>query len=491
MARVAKQTEHTPRTITGLLSRWESIELSGTNVYPGQTPLDYALPASKEAFTPNAHLMYLLIKTLGGSIRQHFAGSGANYNSFMSMYSRWKKDSADLADTTARYKAAKNVQALASEEYIKARDDLLLDVAGWVSYESWLRMLGKARVLSAPVINAVPQHDRRSRDALLRMSREWAALEDVGIEDVPASVGESLPTVEIKLGVRRGVAMPDSLLAAVTAVPAVTGADIDGMAAKNDVFTGYNIAGDIREALTGRVFVNCVFNDVTFRGDMTGVTFILCDFMGDCKIATGTGADGLTFKNCGTDGGELGLANLTLTGLRMYQCDGMKVNIRRSGVTNSHITDGWIDCGRAAVDADDLDAPRIAPRTVAGAQWQNGGLDFDLRSIPLAEVNANTSESLVLAVVPAAMRVCMVRYDGVIDSCSAAAEVMLADQLLSTRTVASHEWEVVTSDEAREVMEEESRRRAQRRTPRTVQADPAPRPENSTADLERAFFGDS
>lgn len=476
MARIAKQTEYNARTVAGLLTRWQAIPVAQTNIRADKPALDFAVPVSAAEFTPNAHLMYLLLRALSGSIRQHFADSGANYNSYMSMYSRWKKDAQDFLDYQAEIAGYpdKHMQSVerASEHYIKTRDDLYKSVEGWVSYEAWLRILGKSRVLSAPVIAAIPRSMPVVRERLQRMYREWVELGGLAEEAASVSVAEPLPTVGIKLGSRGDVSISKESLDAVGNVPAMSGAALDKLLVpgegnrSSDVFIGHIIEGEVTEAVAGCVFVNTIFRDVIFRGAMTGATFIACDFEGECRIMHGVDASEMTFKNCVTRDGVLGLANVTLTGLRMFQCGEMKLNVKRSGITNSHITDGWIDCGRLPEDRDNDAAERIAPRTVNNATWQNGGLDFDMRNVPYSETSGNAGLSMVLTLVPAATRVTLVHNPinpAIVDSCGDIAEGLLLDHFWSTKQLALTKWQVADQDEELLRIEEAQRRKQARR----------------------------
>lgn len=496
MARIAKQTEYNAQTIAGLLKRWQAIPADMTNITGDKLPLDFAVPKSREAFTPNAHLMYQLLRALSGSVRQHFAGTGANYNSFMSMYSRWKLDRRDFQDWQAEISRYPDKHAALvatnSDAFIKARDDLRLkSVEGWVSYEAWVRMLGKARVLSAPVIATIPRSLPRVREGLQRMYGEWLAMTDTGEEAHAEPVDDSLPVVGIKLGSRGDVAIPAAIWNAVATVEEQDGAVFDTEVSGNDCIIAWCVRGDVRASLAGRVFINCIFKDVTFHGSLAGATFILCDFEGDCKLATGIDAEGITFKKCQTLDAPLGMANLTLTGLRVFQCDGMRMNLRRSGVTNSHVTDGWVDCGRRPEDAGMTDAERVAPRTVTGSVWQNGGLDYDLQRVPDSEINDNTGEGLVKVLVAPASRVVTVHspvHAGALDNCAAVAESLLMDRLWTTRKVAMYQWQVASEDEMRALMEEGERRLRGRRTAQTEPAPAVPREtESGMSELERAI----
>ena len=180
MARIAKQMVYTPTTIMQLLDAWKNATIRGSNIPHGETLLYFALPDKAESFTPNAPAAYGLVDCMRGSMRQHFAGTRANYNSFMSMFSRWKKDFADKEawdkEIAANPKA--NVHTKMSTEYADMVMMLQRPVTGWVSYEAWLLILGKAGVLDPAVITAVPRHLQSIRENMQRMYREWMELED-------------------------------------------------------------------------------------------------------------------------------------------------------------------------------------------------------------------------------------------------------------------------------------------------------------------------
>lgn len=483
MARATKQIIYRPDTIIGLLNRWDSLRPLGANVPKSKTLRMFGLPDSREEFTPNAAAMYGLLQGLSGSIRQHFAGTRANYNSFMSMYSRWKRDLEDFLQWKSEIAQHKRSEELLSPEYTAARDALDKPATGWVSYEAWLQMLGKAGVLDPAIIAAVPRTMMAARENMMRMYQEWLELEDA-IEPSAATVPTheaQMPGLVGKELVRGDVAIPEQIYNAVADVPEIEGITLDGMVEDTAIFNSYSVRNDIRANISGRVFINCVFNGVTFRGDTDGAMFIACDFVGDCRVVTGKNAENMTFKKCVTVDGVLSMPNTSLTGLRMYQCGGMKVNVRRACIGNSHIVDGWVDCGRAAHEKALWDGiERVAPRTINNAVWENGGLIYDVRGVPVATSEAAKATdaafitATINAVIPANTRLQMVRNPragGTISRCGAVAEQVFEEDGIDTRELFNYPWELADERQLEEQAHLDSLRTRARGTAKTVDAE--------------------
>lgn len=454
MARIAKQMVYTPTTIMQLLDAWKNAAIRGSNIPHGETLLYFALPDKAESFTPNAPAAYGLVDCMRGSMRQHFAGTRANYNSFMSMFSRWKKDFADKEawdkEIAANPKA--NVHTKMSTEYADMVMMLQRPVTGWVSYEAWLLILGKAGVLDPAVITAVPRHLQSIRENMQRMYREWMELEDKLEPDTvpPLRHEPEMAGIVGDAFVRRDVSMTQEMFDVVASTKEIGGVTIDGMVKDTGVFVGYAVRDDIRESLTGCWFVNCIFTNVVFRGTMDGVVFVGCDFLGDCRLAAGVSAENMTFKKCQTLDGPLHMPNLTLTGLRMFQCGGMKINIKRSGVSKSHIVDGWVDCGRKEQDKALWDGvERIAPRSVHESVWVNGGLNYDTKGVPADELTATLLSSAAACVLSGSVRTAMVKnpINGSIVRCGEAAEYLLSDGGLTTLELSLYQWDRATDKE--------------------------------------------
>lgn len=477
MARVAKQTVYTPKTIMQLLNQWDDHRPVGMNVPHNKTLRMYALPDSGEEFKPNAAAMYGLLDCLKGSMRQHVAGTRANYNSFMSMFSRWKKDFAAFQEWREEITEHKRVDELQSKEFLSAREALDRPVTGWISYEAWLQILGKAGVLDPAVIAAIPRTMQSARENMARMTREWMELEDKIEPDMRPAVSRTaeLPGMVGKTIVRGGVTMPEAVFDVVATIPEIDGVTLDGLAQDNSVFTGYSVTNDVRAELAGRVFVNCIFRDVTFRGGMDGVTFIACDFEGECRIASGVSAENMLFKKCATPDGVLVMKNLTLTGLRMYQCPGFRVDVSRACVSKSHIVDGWVDCGRKQHEKGMWEqAPRVAPRTIHDAVWESGGLLYDVRGVAAKDLNDNMVMSAVLAALPSSVRMTMVKDPGgtgAVMRCGEAAELLFEENGLDTRELSQYQWEVARNDELVESARLESLRLQRRGTARAQEVE--------------------
>lgn len=477
MARVAKQVVYKPDTIMGLLNSWAASAIAGSNVPANKTLQYFAAPDSKEAFLPNAPAMYGLLNSLQGSLRQHMSGTRANYNSFMSMYSRWKKDYADWnkweEEINANPKA--NVHTRFSDEYMDARDALSRPVTGWVSYEAWLQVLGKAGVLDRQVITSIPRHYQGIRENLMRMYKEWLALAD-RVEPEPERRVEAKDDTLLMLGnraARGGLSMPKEVFDVVGTVPEVTGLVLTGLLEDNAIFNGYAVRGDIDGSVSGCIFMNCIFMDVVFRGNMDNAVFIGCDFEGDCRMAMKITSENLVFKKCN---GSLDMANRTLTGLCMYSCGGMTVNIRRSCISKSHIVDGWVSCGRLEKDRTDWDAPCIAPRAMLKATWDNGGLVFDSRGVKASDLNDSVISSVSAAMFSAAQRMALVVHpeNGAIQRLGEVAESLFEEYGLSTRDITLYRYEVPSQETIDSISRTEEVRTRSRGAAKEVDADATP-----------------
>ena len=134
----------------------------------------------------------------------------------------------------------------------------------------------------------------------------------------------------------------------------------------------------------------------------------------------------------------------------MFQCGGMKINIKRSGVSKSHIVDGWVDCGRKEQDKALWDGvERIAPRSVHESVWINGGLNYDTKGVPADEVTGPLLSSAVACVLSGSVRTAMVKdpLNGSIVRCGEAAEYLLSDGGLTTLELSLYKWDRATDKE--------------------------------------------
>lgn len=450
MARVTVQMIHDASSIYGVLSRWENakpIMSAGrkeVDTLPGLQFL--AMPHDKASFRPTAADMYELVSGLQGSIRQHFAGTGANYNSFMSMYSRWRKTYDFYVESRQAEIKAGRGEMYMDASVLEMRDKLAQPVTGWVSYESWLIMLGKAGVLDPATIGGIPARYSVQRENLFRMANEYMELDNgegaATVEEEKGGIGQLLPVVGPGALSAGKVFTPQDVFELVAQLPVISGAAVDGMQ-DTTVFTASTIEGAIRESVAGKLFVNCLFKGVAFRGDISGAAFIQCDFEDDCRISPEVAAENVTFKDCA---GVLSMPNQSMSGLRLYQCGGLALNVRRAGLAKSHIVGGWVKC--LSTDG------RTAPRTVLGSTWTDGGLVFDCVDVPENERRTLT-RGIVETLVPDSMRTMLVTRlidgpDGQTESepvrCGMRAEMLIDDEEISTAKLAVYPWHAASQE---------------------------------------------